>query len=351
MRVLCEYSPCGPSYVRTGWANVFRALGHEFVWWDQGRKPALDAFAETAPDLFIGTTYGIDRATIKAIARRPAMRVILYASAWGDLADEIPEDYPITRVTEDEKANIARLKDETGRPDFVFSHVSPTYQAGLLGGWLTHANICHVGILNAADTFSYLGATCREEFACDVAFVGGYWPYKARNLGPYMLPLCHASRGLRVKIFGNQPWPVAQYLGVLEDSDARDVFASATVCPNVSEPHSTEFGYDVVERPFKVLAAGGFCVSDHVDGLRELFGEDEVPTARTPAEFHDLVSHFVAHPDDRLGYMAMARANVMQNHTYFHRVAQMLKFLAMYEEEERCMRIHADLLRAEGITS
>ena len=346
MKVLCLYTDCGPSYVRTGWGRVFAALGHDFAFWRPGAKPALDAFNEFEPDIFLGTTYDLDRATFKAIQRRPEMKVALFASAWGKLAQEIPESYPITRVTEQEKATVTALKERTGRPHFVFSHVSNAYLDALLGGW-REAGVEPAGILNAADTFGYAGGRFREELACDVGFIGGYWGYKARNLDKSILPLCHPSTGLRVKIWGNQNWPVAQYLGLLDDEDQKDVFASATVCPNVSEPHSTDFGYDIVERPFKVLAAGGFCLSDRVFEMDEVFPPGTLRQGRGPKEFIELVRWYVEHPDDRLPFIEKGRRHVLTHHTYFHRVGQMMHLLGLPDQVMVCEDLHRKLVLGE----
>lgn len=343
MKVLCEYTPCGPSYVRTGWGRVLSALGHEFYFWRPELKPAFDIFAEIEPDLFLGTTYGTDRAVAKNIIARPWMKVALFCSAWGKLADEIPEEYPITRVRHVEKATIEWLKKTCGKPDFVFSHVGDSFLEPVFGGW-REIGVEPAGILNAADTFAYLGGARREEFVCDVGFVGGYWPYKATNLDRYMLPLCRPDSGLRVKLFGNQPWPVADYLGLLDDDDQKDVFVSATVCPNVSEPHSTEFGYDIVERPFKVLAAGGFCVSDRVEEMEEVFPRDTLLRVATPHEFFNVIRRCIAYPEDRQSYIEAGRRHVLENHTYFHRVAKMLRLLGEEPEAQRCLDLHKKLV-------
>jgi hypothetical protein len=344
MKILCEYTDCGPSYVRTGWGRVFTALGHEFYFWRPEVKPAFDIFAEVEPDLFLGTTYGVDRAVAKCVAARPHMKVALYCSAWGRLADDMPEEtYPITRVRRGEKDAVARLKETCGKPDFVFSHVTDRFLDPVFGGWRT-IGVEPAGILNAADTFAYTGGTRREEFACDVAFVGGYWPYKSRNIDRYLLPLCHPESGLAVKVWGNQPWPVANYLGLLDDAEQKDVYASATVCPSVSEPHSTDIGYDVVERPFKVLAAGGFCVSDAVAEMADVFPAETLVQAATPAEFRGQVHHFVRRPDERQAWVGRGRAHVLANHTYFHRVSQMFTLLGDAAEARRAMELHGRLV-------
>lgn len=343
MRILIEYTDAGPSFVRRGWANVFAALGHSVAFWRPEVKPAFDVFSEFSPELFLGTTYGVDRAVLKCIQRRPELKVGLFCSAWGEMASAVPEEFPITRVTEAEKAAIAALKETCGNPHFVFSHVTESNVEGMLGGW-REIGVTPVGILNAADTFSYPLGQVKPHLTCDVGFIGGWWEYKARNLAPYMLPLCHESSGLKVKIFGNQKWPVAQYLGTLDEADASNLFASATVCPNISEPHSTVMNYDIVERPFKILAAGGFCVSDAVGEMNDVFPGDTLLRASSPKTFHEMVRHYVTNPEERQHFMAAGRKHVLKHHTYFQRVQQMLSLFGLNEEAERCEALHRKLV-------
>ena len=67
------------------------------------------------------------------------------------------------------------------------------------------------------------------------------------------------------------------------------LFSSATVCPNVSEAHSQDFGYDIIERPFKVLSSGGFCISDYVESMaEEVFNNGEVVFAKTVTDWRKI---------------------------------------------------------------
>lgn len=346
MRILCHYCHCGPSFVRTGWGHVFQALGHEFHWWEQERKPAFDVFDEVRPDLFLGTTFDLDRATYKCIAARPEMKVVLYASAWGDLINELPLDkYPIVAIKENEKVWLEKLKRETGKPDFVWLHYADAWVDRTLGGWRS-IGIEPVGLMNAADVYDYHLGNYRVDLESDVAFVGGFWGYKGKNLAPYMLPLCHKSKGLRAKIWGNQPWPVAQYLGHVNTRLVKDIFRSAVVCPNVHEPHSTDFGFDIVERPFKVLSSGGFCVSDYVESMaKNVFNGDEIPFARSAGEFHDMVEHFVRHPEERIPYMERGYLRVIKEHTYFDRVQRIFEKLGMLDDAVKVGQLKFDFLK------
>lgn len=340
------FTPCGPSYVRSGWGRVFKELGHTFMFWQPEKKSAFDIFSEFEPDIFIGTTYDLDRAIYKNIAMRPEMKVILYASAWGDLVDTINSDkFPITKVTDTEKKNIDKLKKETGKPDFVFLHVHDNWLDRTMGGWHS-IGVKPLGILNAADTFDYMPGTPKEEFKADLAFVGGYWPYKSENINKFLLPYC-VDRNYIIKIFGNQAWPVPQYLGYIDNSDVKDIFASATICPNVSEPHSTEYGYDIVERPFKVLASGAFCISDYVQSaVEDIFG-DTLPSAKTPKEFQTLIREWIQ-PDmllKRIHLVDKGRKLVLDKHTYFDRVRSMFENLEMPEDAKKVKELKTLLLQ------
>lgn len=350
MKILCNYTPAGPHYVRTGWKRVFEALGHQFLFWRTDQKSAFDVFSEYEPDMYIGTTYETNRAICKNIVKRPEMKVAMFASAWGPYLNDVDlEKYPLVVVTEQEKQCIEALKKATGKPDYVFIHAHGPWLEGTMSGW-SSIGVPYIGILNAADTFVYLNGKKRPELQCDLAFVGGYWGYKAGNLDRYLLPLCHPTKQYSVKIFGNQQWPVAQYLGGIDDANVPDLFASATICPNVSEPHSTDLGFDCIERIFKTLSSGGFCISDHVAEGRELFAETELPMATDPQCFSDMIEHYLKNPAEREPIVLAGRSAVLAKHTYFHRVAQMFENFGMRQESKRCMEICKQFLKASSIT-
>jgi hypothetical protein len=345
MKVLCRYSGGGSVPVRTGWGRVFAALGHQFSFWNSEGKSAFDVFSEYEPDLYLGTTYDdIDRAVIKNIRKRPNMKVALYASAWGPRADALdPKEYPIVRVSQQEIDILGKLKEETGKPDFVFLHVADHNLEDVLGGWRL-IGITPIGVLNAADTFAYAGGIQREHLRSDVSLVGGYWPFKARNIDRFLLPLCHSSKNLNVKIWGNGQWPVTQFLGYCQDETMKDIFASARVCPNVSEPHSTSPLYrsDIVERPFKA-ALSGLVVSDYVEEAEVVF-KGVLEMAKTPEEYEQKIRYWInSNEEERNEYKARLRKVVLDEHTYFHRIRKILKNLGMSEEASRCLSFYKSI--------
>lgn len=342
MKIMFRYRPCGPSFVNDGWARCFAAAGHQVAVWDASKKSAFDAFGEYEPDLFLGTTFELDNATEKCIRARHHMKVVLYASAFGHLIKSMDlQQYPIVAITDGEKRRIEKLKRETGKPDFVHLHVPPSYLESVLGGW-REIGVTPIGILNGADTFAYSGGERREEYACDVAFVGGFWGYKSKNLSPYMLPLCHTDSPLKVRIMGNQPWPITQYVGTVREEEVRHVFASARVAPNVTEPHGTNHFSDLVERLFKVPIAGGLVVSDAALGLDEVFGKGVIPSVDTPAKFREMVRYYAREASDqeRNIIKQRQRLEVLSRHTYFHRTFQVFRELGLQREADQLLNVY-----------
>jgi spore maturation protein CgeB len=82
----------------------------------------------------------------------------------------------------------------------------------------------------------------------------------------------------------------------------------------------------VNQRVFDAPAAGGFVLTDFREQLAELFevGE-EVVCFGEPGEIPDLVRYYLKHPEVRKRMTGKARARVLAEHTYRHRVAVMIE--------------------------
>lgn len=310
-------------YQRMSWAKAFVASGHTAVMWDIKNVNPFDAFDTFEPDIFLGQLYNLDSATIKCIKERPHLRVGLRAGDWGDHEKEVDKSkYNILFCSNKEKENLKKLKDETGKPDFIHIHYTPEAIKQ------THNEFEKLGIpvksiMMCADTFEYSNSLSDRKFQCDIGFVGGYWPYKGQVIDRYLKPMLYPVGKYNIKIFGNQPWQVNQYCGVIKDHEVKNLFKSAKVCPNLSEPHAQKFGFDVNERIFKVIYSGGFCVSDYVEGYN-LF-KDGVVLAKTPEEFREKIDYYLDKPNERDAISKKGRDIVIKNHTGYDRAAEIMK--------------------------
>ncbi len=337
MKVLISNDgPCANYYIRAGWMNALNAAGLTARMWDIHTVPAFDAFTSFEPDVFIGQTYNIDRAQMKCIKARPRMKVVCTASNWGAGDKDIdPVKYPILFATDEEKKRIELLKKETGKPDFVFIHYDSSDIERTMGRW-KDIGVIPMSLLSGADLISYYGSTVVESLKADVGIVSGWWPYKGKNLNKYILPLCEPLGKFKVKIFGNQKWPVGQFCGFLKESTVKDLFRSVMVCPNAYEPHSIDLGFDITERVFKVAAAGGMYVDcGYLKALHRVFGEDTIQYVTSPEQLEDLILSYRNDEERRQKWIYKLQKAVLERHTYFDRMYRILSKLGYNEDAKK----------------
>ncbi len=321
-------------FERLGYCRAFAYAGHDVRMWTLGQEAAFDMFNDFEPDLFIGQAYNLDRATIKCLKSRPKTRVILKAGDYGEFSKTIDQNkYPVLLASEAEKNNISSLHNV----DFIFIHYHPDWIDATHGAWTKEFGIPAVSLMNAADVFDYTGGNYHDELASDIAFIGGYWPYKSMTLDKYILPLCNPYLKLNVKIFGNKPWPTPNYCGPISLDLAKHVFSSAKICPNISELHSQDFGYDIIERPFKLASNKCFIISDYVEGLERLYG-DSIVYAKTPKEFLEKIHYYIKHPQEKQEKINKAYNITIKNHTYFDRCATIFEQLSLSNEKENILK-------------
>ena len=321
--LICSDGKHAHYYQRMSWVNAFNAVGFTVGFWDRNSSTAFDAFDSFEPDLFLGQSYNLTPDVVKCIYERPHLKVGLRSGDWGDQEQEVDKTkYNILFCSQAEKELLKKMKEETGQPEFVHIHYDDEAMKRTHNHFQT-IGIDAVSLMMCADTVSYSNGSFKLELECDMGFVGGYWPYKGQVINKYLFPLLNPIGEYRVKIFGNQPWPANQYCGVINDEGVKDLFMSAKICPNLSEPHAQKFGIDVNERIFKTLYSGGFCVSDYVKSY-EMFG-DGVVLADSPEDFREKIDYYLQRPKERMNISKKGQEYVKNNHTGFHRAAQIMK--------------------------
>ena len=77
-------------------------------------------------------------------------------------------------------------------------------------------------------------------------------------------------------------------------------------------------------RTFELAACGAFQLVDPRGLMPELFAADELATFSDMTELRESISHYLAHPEERLAFAEKTRARVLADHTYQHRVRAVL---------------------------
>lgn len=213
-------------------------------------------------------------------------------------------------------------------PSFVFS---ATTQRGLhfYEGWEKHgAKVCSLPL--ACDSATYLVSSARHpQFEqVEMAFVGGYWESKGRQIDLYL-----RNFEDRLTIYGYSKWPYSGYRGLLEKELEPYLYRQARVSPTINEPTVALLHGNINERVFKILGSGGVSVVDAVPAYRDLFNDDELMMPSNVQEFHDMVCALLENDTIHATYQKKGMAAVLSRHMYRHRVAVILQWLGITRPE------------------
>lgn len=334
MRILISIDNFNAHYfIRQGIGRAWATIGTPTLW-EINKHNAFDTFDRYQPDIFIGQSYNLRSDLIKVLKENPQIRKVIRVPDMGPYADEVKRHFPVLTASEEEMELTASIS-----PDIVYCHYLWEDLEKTHSKWIEQG-FPLMSLLSAADIFDYYNGKEREELKCDIGYIGGRWPYKQNTLDKYLLPLC---KNYKVKIFGNSNWGIPQYCGFMKEGMA-DLFKSAKICPNIHEKHSQVYGYDIVERPFKILSSGGFCISDKVSGLTKVLPQGII-YADSPESFAEKVSYYIDKEDKRNEITQLGTKAVLENHTYFHRVRDILERLGYTDAADSLMNKYEETIK------
>lgn len=175
------------------------------------------------------------------------------------------------------------------------------------------------------------------EFGSDLSFVGAGYANR-RALLPRWI-----HKDWTFKVWGNE-WDGADALSsVLQRQGARidtdtcvKVFSASAI--NLNLHSNTGEGLDpaadfVNPRTFELAACGAFQLVDQRALLPDLFSEDEIVSFEQPDAVPPLIRTWLRDPVGRRTIADAARRRVLQQHTYEHRMKDLLAELGMREPD------------------
>jgi Glycosyl transferases group 1 len=320
---------CGPYFnqtvpnagvtCRTGLARAFEELGigYEFVSVRDVRR--VDELSN--PIIFLSEPdfECLDKQQLRIIKKH---RHFVWVNPWFAGERKLYERHNFDLAPT--RASVRRRVFES-EPEFVYT---PVTVSGLhhYEGWSGHVKKI-VSLPLACDTRLYELRQGQRKFAeIGMAFVGGYWPYKARNFDLFLKP--YESK---LTIFGYSPWPYAGYGGQLSEADEPLLYRDAVLSPAINEPHAAVLGGDICERVYKVLGSGGLCITDTTRAHRDIFSSRELLVPESLDEYHQLVRSIFHDPSKFDSYREAGYRAVRERHTYRHRALEILKYFDLAE--------------------
>lgn len=308
MKILLCNRPGGAfGYITDGWKNALTYAGFEVKRWNG--KP--QEWSEFDPDLYIGSSG--HRQPIPSNRRA---KVALHVNPYGKSVRGIDEEPKV----------IEWVKRQ--RPDVVFGYGSEDHVM-YWANWTTKLRLPWVPMPTAGDSTYYRRLPTQP--SSELVYLGGRWPYKAKNIDQYILPLLKRHT---YTLAGWGSWPDNVTVASVTDGQENEFYSNGIVAPCVSEPHTTETGIDVPERVFKAVLCGKLAVHDHVAKFRSYL--KTVPSAIDPDDYRKHVSDILRmSPEQQLDLANSQYEEVLSKHTYFARMRTLFKELGFQEEAEK----------------
>jgi hypothetical protein len=306
--------PNAATTMRLGWCRGFELLGIPYV------LVAAQDIRHVLPTLpnplcwVSGSDYRYFEDRDKSFLRQ-YKHAVLASTAFGDEEQYFSSrGYPNLSCDANLRAQILATN-----PQFLFT-LSSAEQFQYYQWWLS-AGAHLVSLPLACDTVLYKHPRTDVDFSqVEVAFVGGYWPYKARQFEKYLRPVAP-----RLTVYGYTKWPYGKYGGLLPSDHEGALYSQALVSPVINEPHVLEMNVDINERVFKVLASGGLGICDVTKGYREWFAKDELLVPESEAEYWEMMDRALSYPEEFFAIRSAGRKAVLERHTYLHRAQQFAK--------------------------
>lgn len=296
-----------------GWANAFKAIGHEVIDITHNHSE----IENHQIDLLINSTSHPSEQLIRWRKNNPQAKVAMNVLAWTDLDIGGIHNAGVQATPN----NTQYAKDM--KADIVFAQYGKKWRELLLNKW--HKEGFKLSsMMMAVDSIVYEGYIQQyRTYQYDYIFCGGFWMYKSQTIVPWLMPIIQKYRKSSLLI--GKGWPIATDID-RQESAINKLYGIAKVCPNVHEPHS-HFGYDIVERCFKVPYCGGLLVSDYVEEMIDEGFKSEVNCflAKTPSEYQDFIDEVISAPEEYTYIAENGQKFISKNHTYIHRVQQLLK--------------------------
>ncbi|MBI5111774.1 MAG: glycosyltransferase [Rhodovulum sp.] len=283
---------------------------------EDGWRRALDEAAADADLLVKASGVGVfDQAVEIAVpqAARPGT-----CTAWWDV------DAPATlEAIETDPAH--HLRAAVPRYDIVFTYGggAPVVDAYTALG----ARAC-VPIYNAVDPDTHHPVAPREEWRCDLGFLGNRLPDREARVEEFFLGAA-ARLPQRHFLLGGAGWddkPMpgnVQRLGHVGSGDHNAFFCSSRATLNINRASMARTGFSPPTRIFEAAGAGACLITDRWDGIAEFLEPGhEILLADDGAAVATLLDGL----DDTRARMIgdAARARVLAAHTYAHRARQVL---------------------------
>lgn len=331
-------------FIYQGYQNAFLDKGHQFRTFT-----ANDSFEqlleEYQPDIFFYRLHFwhlkfVDLGILKKY-RDKGLVVFCQLRMWHESDGELGFG-----ALKDDTRSVKYIKD--GLAGDIFWHWIGQ-ETPLMEGFEKETGYTYETIRLAADKTVYYH-DYDKDYLCDLSYVGSLLKSKKAFMKKCVLPL---KEKYDIKIFGSD-WTfqsrllgkiqkLGQYFDIrslkgirqlpLSQEGERKLYSSAKINLNVHEDRAKRHNIEINERTFKIMACGGFELVDNMPLVRVLFDENELVLAKDNQDWFDKIDYYLKHEDKRLKIAKAGQNKVLAEHTYHHRVDQIINLYHQFKDK------------------
>lgn len=297
-------------YITDSYINALRDKGHRVVRWDGH----IQSWYDFNPAIYIGCS-----GHKQPIPPKHNAKIAIHVNPYGPVK--------INGINESDE-NIRWVLNQ--KPNVVFGYGHED-DALLWLYWNKKHGVNWVAMPNAGDkTIFKMGLESDRKY--DLVYLGGRWQYKALSIDAYLLPVLDDIQNHKLCGWGD--WPKKYVVNALADDQSSTFLGSGKIGPCISEKHTHAHGIDIPERAFKVALCGTLVIHDATIAIKRMIPSAIV--ASNPNQFKEYCVHFTKNDQERIEIAAKQRSEVLENNTYHHRMANLLRRLG-YESEAIAM--------------
>jgi hypothetical protein len=322
MKILFTHKPFGAyGFISESWMNCCEQMGIEVRRWDG----EIDSWRAFDPDVYIG--YSGHRQPIPPPGPGRRAKIAVHVNP-------IPPT-GLTSTVDEHPGTVGWVAEQS--PDVIFGYAHE-HDRRWWAGWRAKVACPFVPMATAGDITLYRPRPALAG-TVNATYVGGYWPYKARSIDQFLLPVADRI-GLRIHGWGDWPRPV----GGVTDEQVPLLLAAAKVGPCISEPHTHAIGIDLPERVFKVVLSGAIAVHDPALNVGLVL--PTLPVASTADAYLALCESVLAMTEQaRRDLSRQLIGEVLNGHSYHHRLARLLAALGFDAYGRRAKQACVDYAR------
>jgi hypothetical protein len=325
LRVMLHIPPAGAG--RVWFEDLAECL--EFCGIPTSRLPwdaeeLRDSFAEFQPNVFLSfdspaALRRLDLEFIKTFKAAAGLFRLLSLHDPRGLPSEVELRPTKIRLSPDDEWRL-RLASTGRSADAFFCLMDSAYYDLFFKPW-HKTNFRYLALPMAANPLQHYPRLIAKDLDWALATNNSDWGARAELTRRYMWDIISSYRGVLVGAnwgAGINPIPHGQVPFLL---------ARAKICPSPRIDLSVAYPTEIGGKTFEVTAMGGFLIVSRTAALHKHFRDDEIVSCVTERDFADQFRYYLNRPLERKQHVLRGMARVYRDHTYFHRVDDLVTFI------------------------